>query len=154
MDCKIDIIPRVLHFKQPAGTSRGTYTTRKVWYLHFTAPEFPNWVGIGECAPLPNLSCDDLPDYEEVLAKICRQVENQGGKLDMEALCKYPSILFGLETAIRHFFEGSWALWDTRIDFFSPEFKESLLDVRLITLPSASVRVVSTVTDSERVLLF
>ena len=90
MDCKIDIIPRVLHFKQPAGTSRGTYTTRKVWYLHFTAPEFPNWVGIGECAPLPNLSCDDLPDYEEVLAKICRQVENQGGKLDMEALCKYP----------------------------------------------------------------
>ena len=81
MDCKIDIIPRVLHFKQPAGTSRGTYTTRKVWYLHFTAPEFPNWVGIGECAPLPNLSCDDLPDYEEVLAKICRQVENQGGKL-------------------------------------------------------------------------
>lgn len=67
----------------------------------------------GECAPLPNLSCDDLPDYEEVLAKICRQVENQGGKLDMEALCKYPSILFGLETAIRHFFEGSWALWDT-----------------------------------------
>ena len=113
MDCKIDIIPRVLHFKQPAGTSRGTYTTRKVWYLHFTAPEFPNWVGIGECAPLPNLSCDDLPDYEEVLAKICRQVENQGGKLDMEALCKYPSILFGLETAIRHFFEGSWALWDT-----------------------------------------
>ena len=71
MDCKIDIIPRVLHFKQPAGTSRGTYTTRKVWYLHFTAPEFPNWVGIGECAPLPNLSCDDLPDYEEVLAKIC-----------------------------------------------------------------------------------
>lgn len=113
MDCKIDIIPRVLHFKQPAGTSRGTYTTRKVWYLHFTAPEFPNRVGIGECAPLPNLSCDDLPDYEEVLAKICRQVENQGGKLDMEALCKYPSILFGLETAIRHFFEGSWALWDT-----------------------------------------
>ena len=72
MDCKIDIIPRVLHFKQPAGTSRGTYTTRKVWYLHFTAPEFPNWVGIGECAPLPNLSCDDLPDYEEVLAKICQ----------------------------------------------------------------------------------
>ena len=41
-----------------------------------------------------------------------------------------------------------------RIDFFSPEFRESLLDVRLITLPSASVRVVSTVTDSERVLLF
>ena len=33
MDCKIEIIPRLLHFKQPAGTSRGVYTTRKVWYL-------------------------------------------------------------------------------------------------------------------------
>ena len=53
MDCKIKIIPRLLHFKQPAGTSRGTYSTRKVWYLHFTSSEFPGRVGIGECAPLP-----------------------------------------------------------------------------------------------------
>ena len=51
MNCKIEIIPRLLHFKQPAGTSRGTYTTRKVWYLHFTSPDFPGRVGIGECAP-------------------------------------------------------------------------------------------------------
>ena len=29
MDCKIEIIPRLLHFKQPAGTSRGVYTTGK-----------------------------------------------------------------------------------------------------------------------------
>lgn len=28
-------------------------------------------------------------------------------------LCQYPSILFGLETAIWHFFAGSWALSDT-----------------------------------------
>ena len=26
-----DIEKRVLHFKQPAGTSRGVYTTRKIW---------------------------------------------------------------------------------------------------------------------------
>lgn len=113
MDCKIDIIPRLLHFKQPAGTSRGTYTTRKVWYLHFTSPEFPNRIGIGECAPLPQLSCDDLPDYEQILADSCRMVEDQGGRLDIESLRNYPSILFGLETATRHFFVGDWALWDT-----------------------------------------
>lgn len=47
MNCKIEIIPRLLHFKQPAGTSRGTYTTRKVWYLYFTSPDFPGRVGIG-----------------------------------------------------------------------------------------------------------
>lgn len=69
MNCKIEIIPRLLHFKQPAGTSRGTYTTRKVWYLHFTSPDFPGRVGIGECAPLPALSCDDLPDYEDIFTE-------------------------------------------------------------------------------------
>ena len=25
---------RVLHFKQPAGTSRGIYTTRKIWLIY------------------------------------------------------------------------------------------------------------------------
>ena len=113
MDCKIDIIPRLLHFKQPAGTSRGIYTTRKVWYLHFTSPDFPGRVGIGECAPLPALSCDDLPDYEDILKRICRQVEKEQGMWDKDVLCQYPSILFGLETAIWHFFAGSWALSDT-----------------------------------------
>ena len=113
MDCKIKIIPRLLHFKQPAGTSRGTYSTRKVWYLHFTSSEFPGRVGIGECAPLPALSCDDLPDYEDILGAACREVEKQNGRLDVGALRKYPSILFGLETAIRHYHTGDWALWNT-----------------------------------------
>ena len=74
MNCKIDIIPRLLHFKQPAGTSRGVYTTRKVWYLHLTSPDYPGRTGIGECAPLPALSCDDLPDYEDILVKACRRL--------------------------------------------------------------------------------
>lgn len=113
MDCKIKIIPRLLHFKQLAGTSRGTYSTRKVWYLHFTSSEFPGRVGIGECAPLPALSCDDLPDYEDILGAACREVEKQNGRLDVGALRKYPSILFGLETAIRHYHTGDWALWNT-----------------------------------------
>ncbi|WP_303014090.1 o-succinylbenzoate synthase [uncultured Bacteroides sp.] len=113
MNCKIDIVPRLLHFKRPAGTSRGTYTTRKVWYLHFTSPDFPGKKGIGECAPLPDLSCDALPDYEERLAKACRQVEKDRGELDIDALRDYPSILFGLETAVRHFTAGGWALYDT-----------------------------------------
>ena len=70
MDWKIEIIPRLLHFKQPAGTSRGVYTTRKVWYLHLTSPDYPGRTGIGECAPLPALSCDDLPDYAPTFSEI------------------------------------------------------------------------------------
>ena len=91
----INIIPRVLHFKQPAGTSRGSYTTRNVWYIHLSSIECPGRVGVGECAPLPKLSCDDLPDYEQVLRSACQRLE-QTGELDIESLRGYPSILFGL----------------------------------------------------------
>lgn len=108
----IKIVPRRLHFKQPAGTSRGSYTTRDVWYLHLTSDKYPDRVGIGECAPLPKLSCDDVPEYELVLARICNEVAGQGG-FSVESLRDYPSILFGLETAFRHLERGSLDLWDT-----------------------------------------
>lgn len=112
MHYKFTIHPKVLHFKQPAGTSRGTYTTRKSWYVVLTSEDMPDKFGIGECAPLPKLSCDDLPDYERILADICQQTEISGAP-DVETLRPYPSILFGLETAFRHFQAGSYALWDT-----------------------------------------
>lgn len=112
MRYQIEIIPRLLHFKQPAGTSRGIYTTRQVWYLHVTSPDLPHRIGIGECAPLPDLSCDALPDYEQHLRAACRTVEEQG-LIDRDALRPFPSILFGLETALRHLQTGSWALWNT-----------------------------------------
>jgi o-succinylbenzoate synthase len=58
-------------------------------------------VGCGECAPLPDLSCDALPPdiYKEVLRKFCDQVE-QTGEIPYEAMRDYPSMLFGLETAL------------------------------------------------------
>ena len=67
---RIQIFPKTLHFKQPAGTSRGIYTTRKVWYVILSSDEYSERKGWGECAPLPQLSCDDLPNYEEVLKLI------------------------------------------------------------------------------------
>lgn len=105
------ILPRTLHFKQPAGTSRGVYTTRNVWYVALE-DKFTGKYGVGECAPLPVLSCDDIPGYEEVLQKACLRLE-QDGALDKEALRDYPSILFGLETAVQHLEAGSLRLWDT-----------------------------------------
>ena len=108
----IKIVPRRLHFKQPAGTSRGSYTTRDVWYLHLTSDKYPDRGGIGECAPLPKLSCDDMQGYESVLAHICNEVTEQGG-FSVESLRDYPSILFGLETAFRHLERGCFELWDT-----------------------------------------
>ena len=93
---KISIEERTLHFKQPAGTSRGVYTERKIWLVTMTDGERQ---GVGECAPLPDLSCDALPNYGDVLRGFCDEVERTG-RLDTEALRDYPSMLFGLETAM------------------------------------------------------
>lgn len=109
---KIDIEAKTLHFKQPAGTSRGIYTTRNVWYVRLTSDAHPGRLGIGECAPLPQLSCDDLPNYAEILSEACREAAQAGG-VDAEKLRPYPSVLFGLETAFRHFERGTTDLWDT-----------------------------------------
>lgn len=107
----IKIIPRTLHFKQPAGTSRGVYRTRNVWYLILKDSETGKY-GIGECAPLPALSCDDIPDYEDVLTCHCLQTAEHG-IIDYEALRTYPSMLFGLETAFRHLQAGCLQFWNT-----------------------------------------
>ena len=93
---KISIEERTLHFKQPAGTSRGVYTERKIWLVTMTDGERQ---GVGECAPLPDLSCDALPNYGDVLRGFCDELERTG-QLDTEALRDYPSMLFGLETAM------------------------------------------------------
>ena len=108
----IDIVPKTLHFKRPAGTSRGTYRIRRVWYLRLTSDECPGRCGIGECAPLPALSCDDLPCFEDILKECCVHFE-RNGIIDEEALRPYPSILFGLETALLHYERGTYAFWDT-----------------------------------------
>ena len=116
---KIDIEERVLHFKQPAGTSRGVYTERRSWFVTATIPDgSPSGpaVGIGECAPLPDLSCDARPDYGEVLRRFCDEVERTG-LIDYEAMRDYPSMLFGLETALLdvrcQMSEGRSLLFDT-----------------------------------------
>ena len=93
---KVTIEERVLHFKQPAGTSRGVYTERRIWLVTVTDGEA---VGRGECAPLPDLSCDARVDYGEVLRGFCDQLE-QTGEIDYEAMRDFPSMLFGLETAL------------------------------------------------------
>ena len=109
----IDITTRTFHFKEPAGTSRGVYLTRVSRFVHLTSDDLPGIVGVGECAPLPKLSCDDLPDYDAVLRQRCDDVCARGG-IDVESLRDVPSMLFGLETAWRQLHRGgSWALSDT-----------------------------------------
>ena len=101
---KITITSKLLHFLQPAGTSRGVYNTRLSFYLKLTSDEQPDVVGVGECATLPDLSCDAMPpnEYERKLRTFCDEYERTG-VIDYEAMCAYPSMLFGLETAVAQF---------------------------------------------------
>lgn len=108
---------RVLHFKQPAGTSRGVYTIRRIWLIHLSDGQRE---GVGECAPLPDLSCDAGPDYREALEKVCAEFCRQGQNGDspqcvlsmIPELRDYPSMLFGLETALLNLERGD-RLFDT-----------------------------------------
>lgn len=103
---KIEISERTLHFKQPAGTSRGIYTTRHSYYLTLTSDELPGVEGVGECATLPDLSCDAKPEYEMTLRQVCQMVE-QMGRIPYDMIRAYPSITFGLETAFASFFDAA-----------------------------------------------
>ena len=103
---KIEISERTLHFKQPAGTSRGVYTMRHSYYLTLTSDELPGVEGVGECATLPDLSCDAKPEYEMTLRQVCQMVE-QMGRIPYDMIRAYPSITFGLETAFASFFDAA-----------------------------------------------
>lgn len=100
---------KLLHFKQPAGTSRGVYTTRKIWLL---TVEHNGRTAIGECAPLPQLSCDDIPDYEAVLRRFCDIIEATGS-IPYDEMRNYPSMLFGVETALAQLSRTDGLLYDT-----------------------------------------
>jgi len=102
---------RVLHFKQPAGTSRGVYTERKVWYVTLSDGDRR---GVGECAPLPDLSCDAMSDeaYEKILRERCETM-CRTGEIPYDDLRDYPSMLFGIETAWLNLKNGD-RLFDTK----------------------------------------
>jgi o-succinylbenzoate synthase len=85
-----------LQFHNPAGTSRGVYTTKESWYIFLSDG---NKTGIGECSLLKGLSIDDRPDFEQKLSEICDQI-NQGSFDFEQPLFDFPAIQFGLETAL------------------------------------------------------
>ena len=99
----ISVEPYTLRFRRPAKTSRGEYETKRVYYLRLQSLEQPTHVGYGECAPMPQLSCDDLPNYQVVLEKLAGQLAQAPEQFDVTSLRPYPSIAFGLATAINSF---------------------------------------------------
>jgi L-alanine-DL-glutamate epimerase-like enolase superfamily enzyme len=93
-------IKYILQFKNPSGTSRGVLTEKVTYFLKLWKEDSPNIVGIGECGLLKGLSYDDKPGYEEKLAEVCQNIGEYIDNLS-DKLIEFPSICFGLETAIK-----------------------------------------------------
>lgn len=107
---EIRLYKRKLNFKFAAGTSRGFYHDRDVYYVVMQNEES---FGIGECSKLLKLSCDDVVDYEEILIKACKDFPLYDDKDEFFLKYKdYPSIVFGFETAFCHFTKNSLVLFD------------------------------------------
>ncbi|WP_420147668.1 o-succinylbenzoate synthase [Spirosoma sp.] len=115
MSLKVDYLPYTLHFRFEAGTSRGTLTDKTSFFIRLSDTDNPTVVGYGECGPLKGLSYDDRPDFEEQLRQYCEEFNS----LDLQLFRwnvpivlnqiispKFPSILFGFETAMLDFLSG------------------------------------------------
>jgi L-alanine-DL-glutamate epimerase-like enolase superfamily enzyme len=95
---KADYKKYILHFKQPAATSRGVYTERIIWFLFVFDSDNPAQIGIGECAPLPGLSPELDAGFTEKLTDICKNIERYYDRMPTD-LTEFSSLKMGMETA-------------------------------------------------------
>lgn len=111
---------KIFKFKKPSGTSRGVLLEKKSWFIRL---ELNGVVGVGECSIIPGLSPDyeDDKQYEAVLKKVSQQIELLINNLQL--LKDYPSILFGMESAILDLMNGGKQV------YFDNEFSKGNLRV-------------------------
>lgn len=106
----IDLSQQVLHFRKPARTSRGEYTEHRGIIIRIT-DEKGEKIGMGECAPLPDLSCDR--DAYTMMSDVARLINQALASKDYtEFLRPYPALLFALESAM-YDFQQNPLLYDT-----------------------------------------
>lgn len=85
----------LLEFKNPSGTSRGILHTKETFILEISEN---GRKGIGECGIFRGLSFDDVPDYEEKLSWLCKNINEDEAFLKKELLY-FPSVWLGYEQA-------------------------------------------------------
>lgn len=94
--------PYNLVFKEPAMTSRSTMTSKQTYFVKVWDVSDPNKYGLGECALFKGLSYDDRHDYIAQLETACKEINcfNPNKYKD------FPSIIFGIETALSDLANG------------------------------------------------
>lgn len=88
-----------LHFKRPAGTSRGVMQVKNSWIIKISDGIH---TGIGEISVIEGLSPDfiDIKSFEEKIVKVCSSIDNGEFTINSSFLDQNPSIKFGIETAL------------------------------------------------------
>ncbi|MBT1697475.1 o-succinylbenzoate synthase [Fulvivirgaceae bacterium PWU4] len=141
MPLRASYFKRVFQFNFKARTSRGLMRDKVSWFIKLHHAGDDEVYGLGECGPLPGLSIDARPDFEERLAEIVSRFnEARFESFRAEDVLKvvppeFPSIIFGFETAAydlvnggkrvifkNHFLEGyripiNGLIWMGDIDF-------------------------------------
>lgn len=92
----VRVVEHDLRFKRPAGTSRGVLKQRRVWYLVL---EKDDRFGVGECAPLPGLSAETIPEVEAALASLSEDPDVSCADANRQKLPS--SVRFAVETALK-----------------------------------------------------
>ena len=105
----IDLFHKTLHFKTPARTSRGSYDVHDIIIVSMN--DYEGRIGLGECAPLPDLSCDR--DAYTMMSDVARLINKALDSYDYaDFLRPYPALLFALESAM-YDMKKSEILYDT-----------------------------------------
>lgn len=116
----VELHKQIFEFSFNARTSRGAMKDKTSWFLRLTDTA-SGVVGIGECGPLPGLSPELTPDFEErlntLITHINQQQLNAPTKPDLTEISAWIqqhlrdqhmslSILFALETALLDLVNG------------------------------------------------
>lgn len=112
MPLKASYFKKIFQFNFKARTSRGLMRDKTSWFIRLWDERDAAVSGLGECGPLPGLSIDARPDFEERLAEIIGRFNEAGFSTPShEAILKiippeFPSVIFGFETAIHDLANG------------------------------------------------
>lgn len=109
MSLQLKFTPYTLKFNFAAGTSRGVFHEKTVWFIKLYNEDDPLTFGLGEVAPIDRLSIDYSASFEIVLDKLassissCAMPANEGevfNKVQELVPLELPSVRFALETAM------------------------------------------------------
>jgi o-succinylbenzoate synthase len=108
MSLKASYTKKVFQFNFKARTSRGLMREKVSWFVKVWNDADPSIFGLGECGPLPGLSADAVPDFEEILKTVLVKLEGVD-RIDLSTIYSvvdqvvpsgFSSIRFGLESAL------------------------------------------------------